>query len=128
MGYVSEDGNVFVCGRINDSYVNSEGDTIYLFDIERAVLDIEQVRQCKAVAQDINGEKTHVCHIVFYENVQVDSIFNAIKEHCRKKLPENHQPHLFRIYDDALPVAPSGKLNIAQMQSDSGELKSTLQA
>lgn len=123
MGYVSEDGNVFVCGRINDSYVNSEGDTIYLFDIERAVLDIEQVRQCKAVAQDINGEKTHVCHIVFYENVQVDSVFNAIKEHCRKKLPQNHQPHLFRIYDDALPVAPSGKLNIAQMQSDSGELK-----
>ena len=123
MGYVSEDGNVFVCGRINDSYVNSEGDTIYLFDIERAVLDIEQVRQCKAVAQDINGEKTHVCHIVFYENVQVDSVFNAIKEHCRKKLPENHQPHLFRIYGDALPVAPSGKLNIAQMQSDSGELK-----
>lgn len=123
MGYVSEDGNVFVCGRINDSYVNSEGDTIYLFDIERAVLDIEQVRQCKAVAQDINGEKTHVCHIVFYENVQVDSVFNAIKEHCRKKLPENYQPHLFRIYGDALPVAPSGKLNIAQMQSDSGELK-----
>lgn len=123
MGYVSEDGNVFVCGRINDSYVNSDGDTIYLFDIERAVLDIEYVRQCKAVAQDINGEKTHVCHIVFYENVQVDSVFNAIKEHCRKKLPENHQPHLFRIYDDALPVAPSGKLNIAQMQSDSGELK-----
>lgn len=123
MGYVSENGNVFVCGRINDSYVNSEGDTIYLFDIERAVLDIEQVRQCKAVAQDINGEKTHVCHIVFYENVQVDSVFNAIKEHCRKKLPENHQPHLFRIYGDALPVAPSGKLNIAQMQSDSGELK-----
>ena len=123
MGYVSEDGNVFVCGRINDSYVNSKGDTIYLFDIERAVLDIEQVRQCKAVAQDINGEKTHVCHIVFYENVQVDSVFNAIKEHCRRKLPENHQPHLFRIYGDALPVAPSGKLNIAQMQSDSGELK-----
>ena len=64
MGYVTEDGNVYVDGRISSSYENIAGERIYLFDIERAILDIEQIRQCKAVVSEINGEKIHIAHIV----------------------------------------------------------------
>ena len=47
-----------------------------------------------------------------------DTTLNAIKEHCASKLPVNHIPTLAKLYDTALPVAPSGKLDIAKMEND----------
>lgn len=122
MGYVAEDGNVYVSGRINDSYVNSSGKTIYLFDIERAVLDIPQVRQCKAIAHEINGVMTHICHTVLIGGANQEETLRMIKKHCAEKLDSTHQPELLRFYDDALPVAPSGKLNIRKMQENTDHL------
>ena len=122
MGYVAEDGNVYVSGRINDSYVNSSGKTVYLFDIERAVLDIPQVRQCKAIAHEINGVMTHICHTVLIGGANQEETLRIIKKHCAEKLDSTHQPELFRFYDDALPVAPSGKLDIRKMQENTDHL------
>lgn len=122
MGYVAEDGNVYVSGRISDSYVNSSGKTVYLFDIERAVLDIPQVRQCKAIAHEINGVMTHICHTVLIGGANQEETLRMIKKHCAEKLDSTHQPELFRFYDDALPVAPSGKLDIRKMQENTDHL------
>ena len=122
MGYVAEDGNVYVSGRISDSYVNSNGKTVYLFDIERAVLDIPQVRQCKAIAHEINGIMTHICHTVLIGGANQGETLCRIKEHCAEKLDEAHQPVWLRFYDDALPVAPSGKLNISEMKENTDHL------
>lgn len=122
MGYVAEDGNVYVDGRVSSSYKNAFDETIYLFDIERAVLDIEQVRQCKVVVSDFNGEKIHISHIVLTENADNKATLKAIKSHCFSKLPANHMPTLVKMYNSALPVAPSGKLNVTQMENDTKDL------
>ena len=118
MGYVAENGNVYVDGRISSSYKNTAGETIYLFDIERAILAVEQVRQCKVVVSNINGEKTHVAHIVLTADANPKAVFQSIKEYCSTNLPKNHMPTLVKIYDSALPVAPSGKLNVTMMEND----------
>ena len=122
MGYVTENGNVYVDGRISSSYENAAGETIYLFDVERAILDLLQVRQCKVVVSDVDGEKTHVAHIVLTKDADKKTTMNSIKRHCACKLPINHIPTLVKIYDSALPVAPSGKLNVVQMESDTKDL------
>ena len=122
MGYVAEDGNVYVSGRINDSYVTSNGRTVYLFDIERAVLDIPQVRQCKAIPHEINGVMTHICHTALIGGANQEETLRMIKKHGAEKLDSTHQPELFRFYDDALPVAPSGKLDIRKMQENTDHL------
>ena len=122
MGYVAEDGNVYVSGRISDSYINSSGRTVYLFDIERAALDIPQVRQCKALAHELDGTVTHVCHTVLVDGADQEQTLRMIKEHCAKKLDADHQPLLLRLYSDALPVAPSGKLNISKMKANTDSL------
>ena len=118
MGYVTEDGNVYVDGRISSSYVNDNNEVIYLFDIERAVLDIEQVRQCKVVVSEINGRKMHVVHVVLNRDVDSQKIWNVMKEYCSKKLPQSHMPAWIKLYDSALPVAASGKLDVAVMEKD----------
>lgn len=122
MGYVAEDGNVYVSGRISDSYVNPDGKTVYLFDIERAVLDIPQIRQCKAVAHEINGKMTHICHIVLVDNADQEETLRAVKNHCAQTLNPEHQPELIRLYCKALPVAPSGKLNMNEMKKNTDNL------
>lgn len=118
MGYVTEDGNVYVSGRISDSYINTDGETVYLFDVERAVLDISQVRQCKAIAHEINGNIIHICHTVLLDGANLQQTLRTIKEHCAQKLDAAHQPAMIRLYDDALPVAPSGKLDMNKMQKN----------
>lgn len=122
MGYVTEDGSVYVDGRISSSYKNTAGETIYLFDIERAVLGVEQVRQCKTVVSEIKGQRTHVAHIVLTDGADEKTALKTIKEHCENKLLANHVPTLVKLYDTALPVAPSGKLNVTQMENDRDNL------
>ncbi len=122
MGYVTEDGNLYVDGRISDSYVNADGETIYLFDIERAVLNVEKVRQCKAVVSEIAGNKIHVAHISFDKATDITDALKRIKEYCQAKLKANHMPTLAKIYDDALPVSPSGKLDTIKMRADTDNL------
>ena len=123
MGYVDEDGNVYVDGRISDSYINTQGENIYLFDIEHAILDLETVRQCKVVVSEINGKQAHIAHIVLFQNGDTtkDTI-EKIKKICQNKLPKNHFPQLIKLHNDALPVAPSGKLDVSKMQKNVSEL------
>ena len=118
MGYVAEDGNVYVAGRISDSYVNDDGETIYLFDIERAVLDVPKIRQCKAIPGCIDGRKIHICHMVLTDDADVDETLHAVEKYCANKLPVSHWPVVVRLYRDALPVAPSGKLDIKVMKEN----------
>ena len=119
MGYVLEDGSVYVDGRISDSYVNAQGSTVYLFDIERTILSIDAVRQCKTVVSDVHGIQTHVAHISLYKGKgSMEEVLRQISAVCKEKLPEDHWPHYLKVHEDALPVAPSGKLNTALMKAD----------
>ncbi len=122
MGYVTKDGNLYVDGRISDSYVNADGETIYLFDIERAVLNVEKVRQCKAVVSEIGNNKVHVAHISFDKDTDIADTLKRIKEYCQAKLKANHMPTLVKVYDDALPVSLSGKLDTIKMRADTSNL------
>ena len=122
MGYITEDGDVFVDGRINDSYKNEKGETIYLFDIERAILSNENVRQCKVVASEIDGKQIHVAHINLVKGADINEVLPQIKAYCVENLLVNHIPELFKIHDSALPMALSGKMNTAEMRKDITDL------
>ena len=122
MGYVDKDGNVFVCGRISDSYIDENGETIYLFDIERTILEILGVRQCKVVVSEIDGRSRHVAHIVLNKDMRQKDFLNKVNNLCKEKLKPAYIPMLFKFYDASLPVAPSGKLDITQMKNDTKEI------
>ena len=93
-----------------------------MFDVERAILDIPQVRQCKAVAHELDGSNTHICHIVQARGADYEQTLRMIKEHCAEKLDADHQPVWLRLYDEAPPVAPSGKLNVNEMKENTDHL------
>ncbi len=121
MGYVTEDGCLFVSGRLSDSYVNDQGKKIYLFDIERTILDMEQVKMCKAVVSNVNGQKTHVCHVSVDETA-ISDMAKKISSHCKKHLDEECQPRFYKFYTDGLPVSLCGKLDVKKMQDDVSDI------
>jgi len=122
MGYVNEDGNVYVDGRISDSYINQQNERVYLFDIERAILSLAEIRQCKVVATCVDGIETHVAHIVCAKGCDTDTILTKVASICQEKLHPNHFPHMIKFYADALPVSASGKLNVAEMKQNTANL------
>lgn len=122
MGYVSEDGMVYVDGRLSDSYRDASDETVYLFDIERAILGIGDVRQCKAVASVIDGRSIHICNLSLAPEADVEAVLREAAIRCAESLPGNHFPRYVRLYERPLPVAPSGKLDAARMKSDCGEV------
>lgn len=121
MGYVAEDGNVYVDGRLSESYKNADGKTIYLFDIERAVLSVESVRQCRVAASEIDGQRTHVLHISLVKDAEKEDVLHEISSACRDALDADHMPVWFKLYLDALPVAPSGKIDTAALTAEGCE-------
>lgn len=122
MGRVCEDGSVYVDGRLSDSYRDSSGDVVYLFDIERAVLGVEEVRQCKVIASVIDGKDAHICHAALASGADEGSVLHEMAHRCAESLPGNHFPSYVRLYEGSLPVASSGKLDIACMKSCRGDL------
>lgn len=121
IGYVDEDGSVYICGRISESYTKDE-EVIYLFDIERAVLNHSKVKQCKTVASCINGQTIHVCHLVLEKGANREKVLTEVINQCKDSLEEKYHPHLFKLYCESLPVSLSGKLDIEKMKEDTRNL------
>ena len=50
IGYVDEDGVIYILGRATDSATLDSGKKVYLFDIEDVILREESLSGCKVVA------------------------------------------------------------------------------
>lgn len=119
IGYVDEDGEVFILGRMVDSFVNENGKRIFLFDSEDIINETFDVIASKVVDVKHNGKYVLVAHIV----VQQDSIEDLngfifkIHERCKQALPPDSVPHYYKIREQ-LPVNRNGKLDVESMRND----------
>lgn len=118
MGYVAEDGSVYVDGRISESYQNENGKTVYLFDIERAILSAPNARQCRVVTSEVDGKITHIAHVTLMAHNTQEKVLSEIMAVCKEKLDSDHMPTLIKFYPDALPIAASGKIDTAALAVD----------
>ena len=122
IGYVDEDGFVFIKGRATDSCVVNSGEKVYLFDVEDVILKDESVAQCKAV--DIQTEKgtALVVHIVFDETVSDPRAkLNQIAANVKGELPSYMVPQYYKIRT-SIPVHANGKRDVDAMRRDRKEL------
>lgn len=127
IGYVDEDGYLFVEGRASDSFYSEDVKRIYLFDIEHIVLEDEAVAQCKAVAVQINGKFKPILHVVLQKNGVTDAktVIPRIHKKLSEQLSENAIPVAYKLRQ-ALPVHPNGKRNVEALKAeDDGFVDST---
>ena len=118
IGYVDEDGFVFIKGRATDSCTAESGETVYLFDIEDVILKDEAVAQCKVV--DIQTERGTelAAHIVFDETVaDPNAKLKEIAARVKRELPPHMVPQYYKIRT-SIPVHANGKRDVDAMCRD----------
>ncbi|MCR4755829.1 MAG: acyl--CoA ligase [Lachnospiraceae bacterium] len=118
IGYVDEDGEVFILGRATDCFKRENGDTVYLFDIEEEIFEEPLVNQCKVVDIKEDGKIKLVAHIVFKDGTtDPERIVKRIDEYLKTKLPEYMRPNYYKIRT-SMPVHSNGKRDVEALRSD----------
>ena len=107
VGYLDEDGFVFVTGRIKELIIKG-GENIAPREIDEALLRHPAVLEAAAVGiPDANyGQEIMAC-VILKPGAQASA--DDLREFCRGELGPYKTPKLIRLVDD-LPKGPSGKV------------------
>ena len=120
MGYVDEDGFVYVLGRCSDHFRSQANRDVYCFDIENVILDNANVAQWEVVGlPDGAGYNVPVAQIVLEDNctTSAEDLLSQIDEHCVTILDPDYVPCGYKIVE-AFPVKNNGKRDMELIRQD----------
>lgn len=126
LGYIDEDGFVFLVDRIKRMIIRADGFKIHPSIIEDVISKHEKVKNCIVVGiPDLVYEQGMLpkAHIVLKDqsNKNISDIEKEIIKICKKDLPEYMQPAQIQ-FDNKLPLTNIGKvdyLKIANLDAKS---------
>jgi acyl-CoA synthetase (AMP-forming)/AMP-acid ligase II len=107
IGYMDDEGFLFVIGRIKD-IIKVGGERVSAKEIEETILQLKKVREVAVIGveDEYLGEAVKA-YVVLQSNDQISEL--DIKTYCKKKLPLYKQPKFIEIIND-LPKNKSGKI------------------
>ena len=108
-----------VSGRKNDSFIDSEGQVVYLFDIEKDVEDLDFVKEAEVVSSEVNGVKVPVVHIIIEENSNITPELALQYVNDALKLKYNntsYMPYAYKVRNKFSTSPISGKRDYAILQ------------
>jgi len=119
MGYMDEDGNVFVEGRANDYIPGKNGNKFWLFDIEKIILADEAVQFCAAVGFSADDRHIPAAHLVLKQDCteKPEEVIRRVHESCVKSLLSEAVPRRYKIRG-RFNVLPSGKRDTRSLKDE----------
>ena len=112
--------NVYeVSGRKSDSFIDANGNIVYLFDIENAVEEVEGVREAEVISVTIESKKVPVVHVIPTKAHQkdIESLILKIDKKLRiSSENKNAIPYAYKIRDSFSTSPISGKRDYAILQ------------
>ena len=104
IGYVDENGFVFILGRASDDFISPDGRRQYLFDAENVILENKFVDICEVISTENEklGRKVYLVHIVLKKGFDgyVNALICDIDGLCRKRLSEYAVPAGYKIREE----------------------------
>ena len=119
IGYVDEDGFIFILGRATDNFVAENGKTVYCFDVEAEIMKNENVADCEVVGLSMGTYDVPVAHIRMEESCPLseNELISEIHSYCTNRLEKCCVPCGYKICS-SFPVKSSGKRDIELLKQD----------
>ncbi len=113
-------GDLYYVGR-GDNQVKINGLRIELEEIEKQILNIDFVRNCAVLIDEMHGKQQLFAYIILKEDLCKE---NDIKNILIKKLPLYMVPNYF-IYLSEFPINSSGKINKNELKKYKPSIEKT---
>lgn len=109
LGFVDEDGYLFIRGRVKDMIITG-GQNVHAAEVEEAILRVPGVAECAVfgLPDDVWGER--VSAAVVADPKAERPTASGIESTCRKVLASFKLPRSIVIRDEPLPRTPTGKV------------------
>ncbi len=111
IGYIDEDGVIFVLGRATDNAILDSGRKVYLFDIEEIILQNNAVSGCKVVSVKKNDRTILAAHMTLKDDLadtEKEKLAKELHDLCKQRLYSDEVPQMYK-FRDAFPVHSNGK-------------------
>ena len=127
LGYMTEDGMLYIDGRIKRMIIRNDGFKVFPFIIEETIKSHDYVDECMVVGiPDPNFNQGYLpkAHVILkpgYEDFD-GVIEEQLKELCQEKLPEYGQPVEYK-FRDSFPYTAIGKVDFMALQQEDSAVK-----
>jgi long-chain acyl-CoA synthetase len=118
LGYVDEDGYLFITGRLKEVIVLSSGKNVYPEDVEKQYMKIPLIKEICVMGIEDKGiaESLHAVIVPDFEyakKAQIGNLLETLKwdiNNISLHMPQYMRIKGYTIYSDPLPRTPLGKL------------------
>ena len=121
IGYIKEDGNLFISDRIKRIIIRHDGFKVFPSAIEKVIDSHPNVSSCKVVGMpdvnNIQGELPCAYIILNDENIDYKEFEKSVFDLCKKMLPEYSQPSLIKLKKE-FPLTPVGKIDALKLANE----------
>lgn len=125
LGYIDENGNVFLAGRIKRIIVRYDGIKVSPTCVENVLLKHKAVSACCVVgapdAEHGRGQMP-VAYVVINVDDIIADLFGELSELCSTELSDKYIPSTF-VKIDALPLTPNGKVDYRTLEREAEKLR-----
>ena len=111
------DGWYYFVDRLKDA-IRRRGENISSYEVEQAVLSLEQVAECAVIGVPADGQAAEdevMAVVVLAEGASLDAV--EFWAQCERRMPHFAVPRYLRVVDQ-LPKTPSGKVQKAPLRAD----------
>lgn len=120
IGYMTEDGMLFIVDRIKRMIVRHDGFKVFPSMIEKTIASHEAVQSCCVVGipdKEHSQGKLPAVHVVLAPafSGQEDAVRQQLAVLCQKELPEYAQPVDY-VFRDSLPLTSIGKVDYRALE------------
>ena len=118
IGRITEDGNLFIDGRIKRMIVRN-GDKIFPAAVEGIIMSHPAISNC-VVVQMPNDTERHVpvAHLILNDSASAEEVVREVDEIVLKELPAFNLPYLYVIRKD-LSLTGANKVNYKVLEEES---------
>ena len=126
LGYMEENGSIYILGRAKRLIIRYDGFKVFPTLIENAVMELGIIKECCVVGKRDEEHAQGMLPIIYAvkkddclsvgkvtDEEMVDKVFNI----CKEKLPEYAQPVECRFIDE-LPLTPVGKVDYRRLEAE----------